>query len=108
MTSITSVPSITSFSFDARNASDASDADSKLASIDGVGGSLTYVYDGQHSIHARDHQAQDELELGDQDVDGGGGGEAGHQRVGQIPDHEAHLQQAHAQLEGGGGEVRKV
>ena len=52
---------------------------------------ITHIYDGEGSADARDHQAQDKLELGHQDVDRGRRGEAGHQRVGQIHDHEAHL-----------------
>ena len=44
---------------------------------------------------------EDHLQLGHQDVTGGRGGEAPDERVRQVADHEAHLEQPHHHLGGG-------
>ena len=46
---------------------------------------------------------EDRLQLGHQDVTGGRRGEAPHEGVRQVADQEAHLEQPHHHL-GGGGE----
>ena len=46
---------------------------------------------------------EDRLQLGHQDVTGGRRGEAPHEGVRQVADQEAHLEQPHHHLGGGGG-----
>ena len=69
----------------------------------GGGGERAHVEDGEGPAVVVGGHGEDGLQLGHQDVAGGRGGEAPDQGVRQVADQEAHLEQPHHHLGGGGG-----
>lgn len=62
--------------------------------------SWPYIYDSEWTVDPWNIQPQHKLELGHQDVDSSCRGEAGHQRVRQVHDNKAHLENTHGELRG--------
>lgn len=59
-----------------------------------------HVEDGEAAAVVVSGDGENYLQLGDEDVEGSGCGEAAHQGVWQVTDQEAHLEQPHYHLYG--------